>query len=181
MTLLVSSYRFPSVFDRTVVDSQPEPPPTGPHASSYVLPDTAQQEALEVERMFHDLCRWTGWSDRALADVIDTSHPTVGRLKAGEYGFLAGNEVSRRRVEAAHGVVSRAYILAGRDRGRTRTILEQTAFGGMSARQHLCDGRPNEAYLAVIEVLRPPRRSGLMRGSNPIDPRKATTAPADED
>ncbi len=182
MTLAISGYRLPGLYDRTVVPPKDEQRSVDPYASEYlILPDAAQQDIRESEQMLRELRAWTGWSDRALAEVIGTSHPTVAKLFAGESEFLARHESSRRRLEEAYEVVSRAYILAGRDRSRTASILENMSYGGRSARQYLCEGRPNEAYLAVVEAVRPPRRSGMMRGNNPIDPRTATTAPVDED
>jgi len=175
MSLFVSGYRLPNLVDRTIVGTGIDRPPTDPYTSNYVaVPDVEKRAILESEQMLRDLRGWTGWSDRTLVEIIGTTHPTVAKLNAGESEFLARNETNRRRL-------AEAYQVAGRDTRRTASILEQMSFGDRSARQYLCEGRPNEAYLAVVEALHPARRDGMMRGAHPIDPRTATVAPADED
>ncbi len=166
---------------RTVVGVEQERSPDATNVFINVRLAAEQQAIRESGRMLSEIKEWTGWSEQVIAEVVDTNRSVTPRLLAGESRLLGLADVNVRRIDEAYSVVSRAYILAGRDQARTAEVLEQVSFGGSSARCYLIKGMPNDAYLAMVQVLRPPRVGGLMRGENPIDPRTATATLEDWD
>jgi hypothetical protein len=137
------------------------------------VPAPVIRPAPDVQRMTQELRSWTRWSARQVADVLSTSHTTVlaienGRpLAAGHSGDL------RRHIVDAHTVVSRIFILADRDPRRTAHALDAAPGHGLSACTLLEHGEPAKAYVAALDVLRPPTQ-GLLVGSHPAEPGLAT-------
>lgn len=137
------------------------------------VPAPVIRPAPDVQRMTQELRSWTRWSARQLADVLSTSHTTVlaienGRpLAAGHSGDL------RRKIVDAHTVVSRVFVLADRDPRRTADALSESPGNGLSARTLLARGEPAKAYVAALDVIRPPTQ-GLLVGSHPAEPGMAT-------
>lgn len=130
------------------------------------VPDDVVQPALDAVRSVSDLRAWTGWSYRQLADVLGTSHTTVraiedGRpITEGRSGDLAA------RIADAHAVVSRIFVVAGRNSGLTQKLLSAAADGRRSAVDELADGNAAAAYVAAIDA-RHPRVRGMVVGTRP--------------
>jgi hypothetical protein len=129
---------------------------------------TLPERAPDVQRMISDMRAWTGWSQRRLADVLGTSHTTVGRAEAGRPLVEARSGDLRDRVDRAHAVVQRIFLLAERDAEETARLLETppSITGGGSAVDGLRTGNPDRAYIAALDVLRP-RPTGMLVGSRP--------------
>jgi hypothetical protein len=151
---------------------------------AYRLPEhqdvTLSEESRALVRL-RDMQRWTGWSNRQLGAILNVSHPTVAAILGGRSELLARSPAVRLRLEEAHQVVQRVHLLAGRDHGRTAEALKQPAFRGAAAIEHLSAGRADDAYLAALYSLRPPRTGRLMVGRRPLNPGDAAVAIHDED
>jgi hypothetical protein len=145
------------------------------------LPPVRPQPAPDVQIMMRELHRWTGWSSRVLADALGTSHTTIQSIEAGRPLMSTRTGDLRRRIVDAHDVVSRLAALVDGDMGRLAAALGQVAPDGTNAQGHLRQGNATRAYLAAVDVLRPPIRSrhGLVVGDRPTRPGTATASLAD--
>ncbi len=137
------------------------------------LPALTVRPAPDVQRMTQELHDWTGWSARPLADVLGTSHTTVLAIQTGRPLTAGHSGDLRRRIVDAHAVVSRIFVLADHDRRRTAQALDTAPGHGLSARTLLGHGDPAKAYVAALDVLRPPA-AGLLVGSHPSEPGRDT-------
>lgn len=118
-------------------------------------------------QMVRDIKLWTSWSQRHLADVLDTTHTTLRRAEAGGALMEARSGDLRHRIEAAHAVIERVFLLADRDPVQTARLLEAApATGAPTAVAALRAGDPDRAYLAALDVRRP-RPAGLLVSSRP--------------
>lgn len=131
-----------------------------------VLPTTVVRRAPDVQRMISEVRAWTGWSSRQLASVLGTSHTTVLNAEAGRPLLALRSGDLRRRVSEVHDVVERVHLLAERDADTTSRLLANARRRGQSAVDALRAGRPEKAYLAAIDALRP-RPAGILTGSRP--------------
>jgi transcriptional regulator with XRE-family HTH domain len=131
-----------------------------------VLPTTVVRRAPDVQRMISEVRAWTGWSLRQLARVLGTSHTTVLNAEAGRPLLALRSGDLRRRVNEVHDVVERVYLLSERDASTTSHLLATAPRRGQSAVDALRAGRPEKAYLAAIDALRP-RPTGMLTGSRP--------------
>ncbi len=174
-------YKLPWHYDDTRLPTVEQPRWSDPYASGYIMPPSATHMAPEVVRQLHDLVRWAGWSNRVLAEVIGSTHPTIAQALQGHAAALSRSAAQRQRLDEAHDVVSRVHVLVGRDVERTARALDTPDDDDLTATDHLVGGETVKAYLAAIHVLRPPRRGGMMLGRHPIDPRTATAAVLDQD
>jgi hypothetical protein len=174
-------YKLPWRYDETRLPAVERARPVDPYASGYVVPAMTGQAAPEVGRQLHDLIHWAGWSNRDLAAVIGSSHPTIAQALQGHAAALSRSAAQRRRLGETHDVVSRIHALTGRDAERTARVLDTPGSDDVTATEHLAAGEPVKAYLTAIRVLRPSRARGMMIGRHPIDPRRATAAILDRE
>jgi transcriptional regulator with XRE-family HTH domain len=138
------------------------------------LPAVEIAPARDVQRMVSALRASTGWSARRLAEALGTSHTTVRAVESGR-PIVAGHSGNlRQRITAAHDVVSRIFVIAGRDSTLTARAFEDAPQGGDAAINYLRRGDAARAYIAALDVLRP-RTPGLLVGSRPR--REGATAP----
>jgi transcriptional regulator with XRE-family HTH domain len=138
------------------------------------VPDDVVQPALDVVRSVGDLRAWTGWSYRQLADVLGTSHTTVRAIEDGRPMAESRSGDLAARIADAREVVSRIFVVAGREPGGTHTLLSTSTDGRRSAMDELADRNPAAAYLAAIDARRP-RARGMVVGTRPRA-RSATAA-----
>jgi hypothetical protein len=167
--------------DGTSLPRREDPAPADPYAFDYQVPNQQIGQPAQAVQQLRDVAFWTEWSHRVLAKVIGSTHPVVAEGLRGSASFLERSDESRHRLEEAHNITSRIYVLAGNDPSRTAYVLEQPSLDGRSAKDYLIDGHPNEAYLAAIDALRPRHSSGLVTGRRPMDPRRANKAVLDEE
>ena len=148
----------PSIFDTWV--RLPEPKP-------YTTPRLREQTEQIRER--------TGWSQRKLARVLCTTHPTVKALEQGRT-VLRVHDLSARLAEV-HGLVQRVFLLSSNSVGETnRLLVTSPTLGQQSAEDLLKNREPAAAYLAALAVLRPPREASMMTGVWPSRADTATTS-----
>lgn len=147
------------------------------------LPERAVRPAPDAQRYAVEIRRFTGWSARTIADVVGSTHPTIGGLLEGRIGRTnQRTESLRSRLAAAHEVVSRVFVLTGRDPDRTGAALMVAGEGdGGSAANLLSRGEVARAYLAATDRLRQRERSGLLTGRRTVMAGEATASLHDED
>jgi hypothetical protein len=133
--------------------------------------------APDPQVMLHELRQWTGWSTRQTADALGTTHTTVLGVERGRPLLRSRSGDLRQRIVDTHDIVSRLFVLAGRDPRRTADALGAAAPSQRRAIDHLREGAPNAAYLVALDVLQPraARQGGLLVGSRPARPGTATT------
>lgn len=138
-----------------------------------VLPDPALRRVSDAQRMVTELKQMTGWSDRRFAHVLRSSHPTVSSVAHGRSNARSGDLYER--IAEAFEVADRIFLVAGRNPAETDRLLSSEAADGPSAVELLRDRDPSGAYLAALDVHRPARRSGFMRGARPAAAGSATS------
>lgn len=130
-------------------------------------PPKVQEQAAEIRAC-------TGWSQRRLASVLNTTHPTVKALEQGRIVTRVRDLPAR--LSDIHRVVERVFLLAGRNPNETNRLLTSRANNRqLSAVDLLAEGRAAQAYLAVLDILRPPDE-GMAVGIWPSKPGVATTS-----
>ena len=149
--------------------------------SDYYLPPQQVREVPEVVQQLHGLTRMAKLTDRALAEIVGVSHPTIAQARRGHAGALSRSVAQRQHLADTHMVVSRIYLLANRDTNRTAYALATPGADRLTALDHLRDGQVTKAYLTAMRALRPVRAGDMMVGSHPLDPRTARIAVPDED
>lgn len=139
------------------------------------LPPTVRN----FSQMARDIQAWTGWSLRALAEAVGTTHPTIRQILDGVPQVGTRNTDLLRRLDLAHGVVARIYVVAGRESSRTAFALASPSVSG-TAVALLASGQSSRAYLTALDALRPARPEGLLVGSRPLRPGTGTVDYLDE-
>jgi hypothetical protein len=167
------------VEEATRIPAQVRTVVTNPYEMPYQLPTYVVDDVPDDTRMLSDLKSWTGWSNRKLAEIIGTTHPTIRALSDGRVVITPRNREYRRRLHSVHSVVERVFLLAGRDQHRTRTLLSDDTAGNSAMRQ-LANGEIGAAYATVLEAVSPPRPP-LITSWSPLSPRGRTVAPFDEE
>lgn len=112
------------------------------------------------------LSAWTGWSNRSLAHVLDSSHTTVGALLQGRPLQPSRSGDLGDRLADVYQIVERAYRLTNDDAARTARVVAVADESGKTAVDYLRDRNSAAAYLAIVDALRP-RPRGLLTGSRP--------------
>ena len=174
-------YRLPRLFDPTPLPVLDRRRRVDPYAPAYPVPEQQVHEAPELVQQLHELHRMTEWTNRTLGEVIGVSHPTIAQALRGNAGALSRSATQRQRLADAYTVVSRIFLLAGRDASRTAAALDTLTTDDMTAIDLLSNGQVTRAYLAATRALRPPRIGEMITGAYPLDPRTATVAVLDED
>jgi transcriptional regulator with XRE-family HTH domain len=142
------------------------------------LPPALPRPVPETARLITLIRDRTGWSARKLADVLRVSHSTVRRLARGQRPETAHSGDLPIRLRNTYDVVDRVHLLVARDPVATARTLEDAPPGRCSPVEELRVGKPGDAYLAAIDILRPTRPTGLLTGSRPR--RDGATAPLHE-
>lgn len=131
------------------------------------LPPWPPRPVPETARLITLIRDWTGWSSRKLAGVLGVSHSTILRLARGQHPEAAHSGDLPIRLRNTYDVVDRIYLLLERDPVATARVLDDSPPGRPSPVEELRVGKPAEAYLAAIDILRPARPAGLLTGSRP--------------
>jgi hypothetical protein len=122
----------------------------------------------------------TGWSMRALATMLGTTHPTVSAVLDGSPTGMRAPELPG-RIMAMADLVERLNAVTSGDRSTLLTALTSPSGSeGRSAVEYARQGDSGRAYIAALDVLRPPRQTGMMQGRWPVQVGRATS-PLDED
>ena len=134
--------------------------------------ETPGRPAPKAQQLTHELLSWTGWSRRALAKMLMTSHPTISALAQGLSAARVG-DLFDRLIEARE-VVSRVHLIAEGDASRTSHLLTTPSASGQIAKDLLAQRRPAEAYLVALDVLHPRPPGPMMQSVWPAAAGDAT-------
>ncbi len=130
-----------------------------------VLPTAATEPPSPVPGLLHEVSAMTGWARRDLAELLGTSHTTVGRLSADGRVTPRTRDVASRLAEL-HAVLVRLFRVAGGPEPLRQALTRETANG--TATQLLRDGDWTAAYTTALDVLRGPRPTMLGASSSPM-------------
>ncbi len=143
------------------------------------LPEPAEYTKPRLQEQAEQIRARTGWSQRRLAQVLCTTHPTIKAVEQGR-AISRVHDLSARLAEV-HRLVQRIFLLAGKNSVETNRILVTSpAARQQSATDLLKNRQPDAGYLAALAVLRPPRESPMMTGIWPSRAGTATTSLEDE-
>jgi hypothetical protein len=139
------------------------------------LPEPTRYAKPRLQEQTEQIRARTGWSQRRLALVLCTTHPTVKALEQGRT-VVRVHDLSARLTEV-HQLVQRVFLLAGNSAVETnRLLVTSPEPEQQSAADLLKDRQPDVAYLAALAVLRPPRGAPMMTGIWPSRAGTATTS-----
>lgn len=155
-------------------------PISDPYSMPYGLPPIRVAASPEESRMAAEVILWTGWSNRTLAQVIGTSHPTIRAIREGRAIVGRRNHQYPQRLKSVHDLVSRAFVLTHRDPRRTNALLSDGSRGD-SPKQYLIRGEIGLASRAILDLIQPGNRPELIGSWRPLSPRNRTVAPSDEE
>jgi hypothetical protein len=145
-----------------------------------IEPISPGRPAPRVQRHIIELQRLTGWSERTLASIVGTSHPTIRAALAGSQGALTRSADVKERIDSLHAIVTRLAPLADQRQDAIVEALTSHPSGSTASAIDLVgSGKMAAAYLAAMEVLRPRRTSGMMQGSSPARPGQASVSLTD--
>lgn len=99
----------------------------------------------------------TGWSFRDIAEVVGTSHTTVGKLANGA-APSSRSAAAVERIERVLDVLTRVFPLVG-SRAALAPLLEQVGPHNETPRELLAAGAWSEALLAALDLVDGPRLS----------------------
>lgn len=172
-TTVVAGWRLPHT------ESHLSPPPAF-FLPDWSIPEPAHAKVPALKTRMCQLKDWTGWSSRMLAEAVGTTHPTVEAILRGDSQLSRLPQVAH-RVAALYELVIRLNKLVGEDSGELdRAMTQRPSPDRPSALMLVGSGRPADAYLAALDVITPPRASGMMRGRYPARPGEATVALDDD-
>jgi transcriptional regulator with XRE-family HTH domain len=126
------------------------------------VPERAPTPAPRTQVLARSLRRQTGWSQRKLASVLRSTHPTVRALEEGRSS--AQQDELYDQIVGVHEVVDRVFEVADRDSRETNRLLSATTARATSAIDLLTAGDFAGAYLAALDAARPRRTTRMMQG-----------------
>jgi len=134
-----------------------------------VVPPEAQTQAEYVRIS-------TGMSQRALASLLGTTHPTIGALLSGQSTeFLRKPEV-RRRLSDVFALCTRLSPLTSDDAKETGRLLEASDEEGRTVGYLAANGELSKAYLLALRTISPPSTAKMLNSPYPAQPGTATYA-----
>jgi len=143
------------------------------------LPKTTIEAAPMSQQLVKDVRTWTGWSQRQLARVLGTTHPTIRTLESGKPVTRVEDLVTR--LQETHGVIARIFLLADRQQRELQRLLStRPVEHRLAALALLEERRPADAYRAVLEVLRPQHQGGMIQSVFPAKGSGRTVSLLDE-
>ncbi len=116
-----------------------------------LIPKYEPQPVPELTKIVKRLIEQTGWSNRSLAEIVGTTHPTIQAIKR-------GRELERRRdlAEALFNtaeVVEKISRLARGNQAMLKTVLSTRGSDGETPLQLLAAGEYARAYLRALDML----------------------------
>jgi len=140
-----------------------------------VIPPADDPDTPAMARRLRDVAAWTHWSDRRLAELLGTSHPTIAAARRGHEITRVPNLADR--IVELHRLIERIAVLCDRDVSEVVRLLEAGPQGSTSAAEFIREGNVSQAYLAVLDA-RAPASGGLMGSGLPR--RRAGTVAIEE-
>jgi hypothetical protein len=120
--------------------------------SSWLLePIYEPQPVPSLARTVKRLVERTGWSNRSLADIVGTTHPTIQAIKLGREPERHP-DLAQALFRTAE-VVEKISRLANGNQGTLRLILNSRGSEGGTPLQLLAAGEYAKAYLRALDML----------------------------
>jgi hypothetical protein len=139
------------------------------------MPLTVPPEAqLQAER----LRQWTGMSNRALASLLGTTHPTIGAVLSGQSSEFLRRPDVRRRLADLYAMCSRLAPLVGEDPKELSRILQASegGEGGRTVGELAVNGDLARGYLIALQAIAPVRTQAFSDSPFPAQSGTATHA-----
>jgi hypothetical protein len=139
---------------------------------------------LDAQRQASELQSWTDWSDRTLAQVLGTTHPTVRALLQGRGATTSRTASVRVQLREVHELVARIHALTGGNAALTaRALSELPPRSDRRPLDYLRAGDVGQAYLAALDIVRPAARDteGLLSADWPVRAGEASVELLDEE
>jgi transcriptional regulator with XRE-family HTH domain len=140
-----------------------------------MVPKVSPNPAPSIQIKTRELIRWTGWSQRELAEVLGTTHPTIGALTSGRTTDLVRRSDLKQALMDLHAVCMRLRVLFPGDKAALRECL-QFSVGGESVAKMAASGRPAAAYIAALEACAGRHAEDLPQPIFPLVAGEATAA-----
>lgn len=116
-----------------------------------IMPSYEPQRAPDLTRIVKDLIERTGWSNRSLAEIVGTTHPTIQAIRRGRE--------PERRPELAEALFSTAEVvekisrLVRGNQAILKTVLSTRGPDAETPLQLLASGEYAKAYLRALDML----------------------------
>lgn len=126
------------------------------------IPAVKYRAAPDAQIQAIQLVDWTGLSLRALADLLGTTHPTLGALVSGRSTELSKKPHVLQNLSTLHGLVERLVPIAPDARTLADCLTQPSySFDGRPIALLAVSDSPAAAYMAALRVLRPRQASTL--------------------
>ena len=161
--------------------ARPAPLITDVFGRFVVLPPLKARRAPRLQQLARRLQAVTGWSARTMAQALATTHPTVSALLDGRQVISRKVPELPSRLSAVVDLAERVSIVVDGEAASVNNALTTVPVGqNHSALDHLRARDVGRAYATALDVLTPPRNTGMMRNVWPAKPGVATAALDDD-
>jgi hypothetical protein len=140
-----------------------------PQQMPVVIPPEARRQAERVRQ-------WTGMSQRALASLLGTTHPTIGALLSGQTSDFLRRPDVRSRLADLYALCSRLAPLVAEDPREMGRILQASEGEGRNVGELAVNGELVRAYLVALRNIAPVRTRAFSDSPFPARPGTATHA-----
>ncbi len=145
-------------------------------APGWTIPPSLPPEVPSIQVQLRQIRDWTGWSSRTLGMLTGTTHPTIEAVLEGRTRLTRIPDTAR-RISVLHRLIMRLRVVVHGDLEMlVRVLSEPPGDGRPTAVELFSAGDLAAAYLAALDVIRPPRTDGMMRSLFPAQPGEATSA-----
>lgn len=145
-------------------------------APDWTIAPSTPTEFPSVQVQLRQIKDWTGWSSRTLGRLTGTTHPTIEAVLEGRSRLTRIPDTAR-RISVLHRLIVRLLVVAHGDLEMlVRVLSEPPGDDRPPATELFTAGDLAGAYVAALDVLRPPRTGNMMRSVFPAQPGKATSA-----
>jgi hypothetical protein len=182
VTTVASAYRFD--WDVPIPESSVAAPPVENKGTRWVskvfwwMPVTRPAPNPTTPRtQMSDLTRWTRLSNRGLADLLGTTHPTIAAIARGQTSSFARRPDLGQRLAGIHALCRRLAPALGADARSLVTLLETPTADGRTIAELAASGDLAGAYLLSMQLVAPATwRDGFAAGLLPAPAGRLTSA-----
>jgi len=130
-----------------------------------MLPAEPADPVSPLPRLIQEIRDMTGWAQRDLADVLRTSHTTVGRLEATGRVTARTRAIATRAAELHAVLVRLARVASGPE---ALVVALSRTERGAAPLDLLRDGQWSRAYTGALDAIRGPRPTMLGAAQAPV-------------
>lgn len=130
-----------------------------------LLPEDLVEPVSSLPRIFQEIRDMTGWAQRNLADILRTSHTTVGRLESDGRITARSRDTATRATELHAVLVRLARVAAGP--GSLLAALNKNK-GGVTPLDLFRDGEWSQGYVTALDAIHGPRPAMLGASRVPV-------------